>query len=64
MEVDRKFQRKKFKKKLVKSQEQSQAGLMQLLRWDTVNDNANSPHAEVKLFIRSACKKSLLHFKQ
>ena len=32
LEVERKFQQKKLTKKLVKSQEQSQAGLMQLLR--------------------------------
>ena len=33
MEVDRKFQQQKSFKKLVKSQEQSRAGLMQLLWW-------------------------------
>ena len=37
MEVDRKFQQKNVLKKLVKSQEQSRAGLMQLLRWDDLN---------------------------
>ena len=37
LEVERKFQQKSFQKKLVKLQHQSQAGLMQLLRWDVLN---------------------------